>query len=94
MPSASAASVRAMMKECRRALTAAAIFGGCIARVGQFLVVQMAALLRQELIFDMHRGRAGIFEAADHMHHVQRFAMARVAIHEHRQSRRARHLAG
>ena len=67
--------------------------GGGLARIGKLLVVQMAAFLRQQLVFDMDGRGARILEAAHHMHDVERFAMAGVAVDENRQARGARHLA-
>ncbi len=57
---------------------------GHIVRIRQLLVVQMAAFLRQKLILDMHGGRAGILETADHVHHVERFAISGVTVHQQR----------
>ena len=53
----------------------------------------MAAFLRQQLILDMHRAGAGILEAAHHVHHVERFAVAGIAIDQHRQAGGAGDLA-
>ena len=67
--------------------------GRHVMRVGQLLVVQVAAFLRQQLVFDMHRGGAGILEAAHHVHDVERLAVAGVAIDQQRQPGRAGDLA-
>ena len=64
--------------------------GGHIARIGQSLVVQMAAFFRQQLVFDMHRRGAGILEFANETHGIQRFAVSGIAIHQHRQLAEAR----
>ena len=53
----------------------------------------MAAFLRQQLVFHMHGGGARILECANHVHYVQRLAIARIAIHQQRQPRRPRDLA-
>ena len=67
--------------------------GRHVVRIGQLLVVQVAAFLRQQLVLDMHRGGAGILEAAHHVHHVERLAVAGVAVHQQRQAGRAGDLA-
>src|SRR6185437_14632329 len=59
----------------------------------QLLVVQVPALLRQQLILYVHRGGARILEGADHVHDVERLAVTRIAVDQHRQGRRAAHLA-
>jgi hypothetical protein len=51
------------------------------------------ALLGQQLILDLYGRCAGIFERTHHVHHVEYFAVARIAVDEHRQSRCARDLA-
>ena len=67
--------------------------GRHLVRVGELLVVQVAALLGQDLVLDMDGAGAGILEGAHHVHDVQRLAVARVAVDQHRQARRARDLA-
>ena len=64
-----------------------------VARIGQLLVVQMAAFLRQQLVLDVHRAGAGVLEAAYHVHHVQRLSVAGVAVHQHGQTGGAGDLA-
>ena len=54
--------------------------------VGQFLVVEMAAFLGQQLILEMNGAGAGFLEDADHMHYVERFAITGVAVHQQRQA--------
>ena len=82
-----------MMNRCRRAFRAAGNLGRHVVGVGELLVVQVAAFLRQHLILDMDGSGAGILEAAHHVHHVQRFAVAGIAVHQQRQSGGARDLA-
>ena len=41
----------------------------------------------------MYRACASIFKTAHHIHDVECFAIARVAVNQNRQPRRARHLA-
>ena len=67
--------------------------GGHVVRIGQLLVVQVAALLRQQLVLDMHRRGAGVLEAAHHVHDVERLAVAGVAVDQQRQTGGARDLA-
>ena len=67
--------------------------GRHVVRIGQLLVVQMAALLRQDLVLDMDRAGARLLEGAHHVHDVQRLAVAGVAVDQHRQARGARDLA-
>ena len=67
--------------------------GRHVVRVGELLVVQVAALLGQDLVLDVDRAGAGILEGAHHVHDVQRLAVAGVAVDQHRQARRARDLA-
>ena len=66
---------------------------GHVMRIGQLLVIQVAALLWQDLVLDVHRRRAGVLEAPHHRHDVERLAIAGVAVHQHRQRGRARDLA-
>ena len=61
--------------------------GRHVVRIRQPLVVQVAAFLRQQLIFDVHRPGAGILERAHHVHHVQRLAIPRVPIGKNGKSR-------
>ena len=67
--------------------------GGHVMGVGQFLVVEMAAFLGQQLILEMNGAGAGFLEDADHMHDVERFAITGVAVHQQRQGRGADNLA-
>ncbi len=48
----------------------------------------MAALLGQDLVFDVNGGRPCILEGPNHVHHVQRLAIAGISIYEQRQSGR------
>ena len=57
--------------------------GRHVLRRDQLLVIEVAALLRQDLVLDLHRGGAGVLKRPDHVHHVQRFAKAGVAVHQH-----------
>ena len=67
---------------------------GChVARIRQLLVVEMAAFFRKQLVLDVNGRGAGILEAAHHVHDIERFAIAGVAIDQHRQAAGARHLA-
>ena len=92
MPSLAAPSVRATMKRCAARLGGGRDLGGHVVRIGELLVVQMAALLGQDLVLDMDRAGARILEGAHHVHDVQRLAVAGVAVDQHRQPRRARDL--
>ena len=94
MPSLAAASVRAMMIQMPARLAGGGDLGGHVVRVGQLLVVEMAAFLRQQLVLDMHRAGAGILEAAHHVHDVQRLAIAGVAVDQQRQARGAARSGG
>ena len=67
--------------------------GGHVVGVGEFLVVEMAAFLRQQLVLDMNRAGAGFLEHADHVHDVERFAVTGVAVDQQRQARGADDLA-
>jgi hypothetical protein len=57
------------------------------------LAVEVPAFLRQHLIFDVHGTGAGLFEGADHVHDVQCFAVAGVAVDQQRQRGRPNDLA-
>jgi hypothetical protein len=46
----------------------------------------MAAFLRLKLILDMYSCGPRILETADHMHDVERFAVAGIAVDKHRQA--------
>ena len=67
--------------------------GRHVVRIGELLVVQVAAFLGQHLVLDMDRAGAGLLEGAHHVHDVQRLAVAGVAVDQHRQARGARDLA-
>ena len=67
--------------------------GSHVMGVGQFLVVQVAAFLRQQLVLDVHRGGAGILERTHHVHDVQRLAVSGVAVDQQRQAGGAGDLA-
>ena len=82
-----------MMYEVAAGFRGGGDLGRHVVRVGELLVVQMAAFLRQQLVLDMHRAGAGILEDAHHVHDVQRLAVAGVAVDQHRQARRAGDLA-
>jgi Fe-S cluster assembly protein SufD len=60
--------------------------GRHVVSIGQLLVVEVAAFLGQQLVFQVHRAGAGFLEGAGHMHDVQRFAIAGIAIDQHRQA--------
>ena len=60
--------------------------GGHVRRLGELLVVEVAALLRQQLVLDMHRRRTRVFKGADHVHDVERFAIAGIAVDQQRQA--------
>src|SRR6266516_3021788 len=66
---------------------------GHVARIGELLVVKMAAFLRQQLVLDMNRRSTGILECPHHVHDVKCFAVAGVAIDQYRQAARAGQLA-
>jgi hypothetical protein len=67
---------------------------GChVARIGQLLVVEMAAFFRQQLVFDVNGRGTCILESAHHVHDIERFAIAGVAIDQHRQAADAGNLA-
>ena len=78
----------------RTRLAGGADFGGGIFRRDQALVVQVAAFLRQHLVFDMYGARARAFQFPDRAHGVERFAITGVAVDDQRQVRGARHHAG
>ncbi len=59
-------------------------------RIGEFLVVEVAAFFRQQLVFDMDGASAGVLERPHHMHDVERFAIAGVAIDQTPEGRNAR----
>ena len=61
--------------------------------IGELLVLEMPALLRQQLILDVHRGCAAILETAHHVHDVEHFAIAGVAVDQQRQISRAADLS-
>ena len=61
--------------------------------IGELLVVEMAAFLRQQLVLDMNGAGAGFLEHADHMHDVERFAVTGVAVDQQRQAGGAGDLA-
>ena len=65
---------------CRRAAKSPCL------RVRQLLFIEMAAFLLQELVLDVNRRGAGVFEGAHHVHDIERFAIARVAVDQHRQT--------
>ena len=65
---------------CRRAAKSPCL------RVRQLLVIEMAAFLRQELVLDVNRRGAGVFEAVHHVHDVERLALACVNVDQHRQT--------
>ena len=67
--------------------------GGHVMGVGQLLVVEMAAFLGQQLVLDMNGAGAGFLEDADHVHDVERLAIAGVAVDQQRQAARAGDLA-
>ncbi len=46
----------------------------------------MPAFLGKQLVLDLHGGGPGFFEAADHVHDVERLAKAGVAIHQYGQT--------
>jgi len=48
----------------------------------------MAALLWQDLIFDLHRGGTRVFKLANETHDVENFAVTGVSIHQDRQAGR------
>ena len=81
------------MNRCRRARRGRGDLGRHVVRIGELLVVQVAAFLRQQLVLDVHRGGAGVLEAAHHVHDVERLAVAGVAVHQQRQAGRAGDLA-
>ena len=51
-----------------------------------FLVVEMPAFLRQQLVLDLHGARARILERAYHVHDIEGFAVSGIAIHQDRQA--------
>ena len=61
--------------------------GGHVMGIRQLLVVEMAAFLGQELIFQMNRAGTRFLEHANGVHHVQGFAVSGVAIDQQRQAR-------
>ena len=82
-----------MMTRSRRAFAAAATLAAMSCGVGELLVVEMAAFLRQQLVLDMDRAGAGFLERAHHVHDVERLAVAGVAVDQHRQAGGAGDLA-
>ena len=67
--------------------------GGHVVRSGEAFVVEVAAFLGEQLVFEMHGAGAGFLESADGVHDVERFAVAGVAVDKERQARRAGDLA-
>ncbi len=53
----------------------------------------MAAFLGKDLVLDMDGAGAGLLEGPHHVHHIRGLAVARVAVHQHRQARGAGDLA-
>src|SRR6202022_3919761 len=51
------------------------VVGGC-----EFLIVQMPAFFRQDLILEVHRRRSGILEAAHHVHRIEHLAVSGIAV--------------
>ena len=62
-------------------------------RGGQVLVVEMAALLRQDLVLKMDRACARFLEGPHRVHDVKRFAISGVGVDQQRQARCAHDLA-
>ena len=61
-------------------------FARHVVGIDQPLVVEVAAFLRQYLVFDLHRGGAGVLQLAHQTHDVERLAVAGIAVHQHRQA--------
>src|SRR5690606_6703569 len=57
-----------------------------VLRADQALVVQVPALLGQDLVLDVDRGGAGGLEGPDHVHDVERLAVPGVAVDQHGQA--------
>ena len=68
-------------------------FARHVVGIGQPLVVEMAAFLRQHLILDLHGRSAGVLQFTYQAHGVQSFAISGVAVHQNRQAGGANQLA-
>ena len=66
---------------------------GHVVRVGQALVVKMAAFFRQHLVLDLHCGGARLLQLANQAHDVERLAVSGIAVHQDRQAGGANQLA-
>ena len=85
--------MRAIDDEIAARLRGGGDLGGHVMGIGQLLVVEMAAFLGQQLVLEMNGAGAGFLEDADHVHDVERFAIAGVAVDQQRQAAGAGDLA-